>query len=168
MSGSRRADAGVAVSDLFARSSATGGLATRPETELATERVAVRREPVARLRQGVELTDLDVDFLRSLSRPARTGQPRTLGSKFVATALSRRRSAARASSQRLQRSSRHLVEVASLDSVHVDPALAQQLDRGQHTAERSSRCPPRPGRRPASRAARPASTGRPIGPPDHG
>ncbi len=87
MSAPRRADAGVAVSDLFARSGATGGLATRPETELATERVAVRREPVARLRQGVELTDLDVDFLRSLSRPARTGQPRTLGSKFVASGV---------------------------------------------------------------------------------
>jgi hypothetical protein len=87
MSSPRRADAGVAVSDLFARSSATGGLATRPEPEPIPERVTARHEPIARLRQGVELTEADVDFLRSLSRPARTGQPRTLGSKFVATGV---------------------------------------------------------------------------------
>ena len=87
MSGPRRADAGVAVSDLFARSSATGGLATRTGTEPVIERVVARHEPIARLRQGVELTEADVDFLRSLSRPARTGQPRTLGSKFVATGV---------------------------------------------------------------------------------
>jgi hypothetical protein len=87
MSGPRRADAGVAVSDLFARSSATGGLATRPDSEPSTERVTARHDPIARLRQGVELAESDVDFLRSLSRPARTGQPRTLGSKFVATGV---------------------------------------------------------------------------------
>ena len=87
MSGPRRADAGVAVSDLFARSSATGGLATRPNSGPSSERVTARHDPVARLRQGVELAEADVDFLRSLSRPARTGQPRTLGSKFVATGV---------------------------------------------------------------------------------
>ena len=87
MTAPRRADAGVAVSDLFARSSATGGLATRPDVEPSTQAVTARHEPIARLRQGVELTEADVDFLRSLSRPARTGQPRTLGSKFVATGV---------------------------------------------------------------------------------
>ena len=49
--------------------------------------MTARHEPIARLRQGVELTEDDVDFLRSLSRPARTGQPRTLGTKFVATGV---------------------------------------------------------------------------------
>jgi hypothetical protein len=77
----------VAVSDLFARSSATGGLATRPDSEPTTERVVARHEPIARLRQGVELSEIAVDLLRSLSRPARTGQPRTLGSKSVATGV---------------------------------------------------------------------------------
>ena len=74
-------------SDLFARSSATGGLATAPSRARRPGAVTARHEPVARLRQGVELTEADVDFLRSLSRPARTGQPRTLGSKFVATGV---------------------------------------------------------------------------------
>jgi len=87
MSGPRRADAGVAVSDLFARSSATGGLATRPTSDDPSRRVSTRRAPVARLRQSVELAEDDVDFLRSLSRPARTGQPRTLGSNFVASGV---------------------------------------------------------------------------------
>jgi hypothetical protein len=39
------------------------------------------------LRLGVELSERDVAWLRGLSRPARTGGPRTLGSKFVATGL---------------------------------------------------------------------------------
>jgi hypothetical protein len=39
------------------------------------------------MRLGVELTDDEVGFLRSLSRPARTGGARTLGSKFVGTGL---------------------------------------------------------------------------------
>lgn len=80
----RRSDAGAAVAGLFT-GSATGGLATRREDP--PTRVTARRDPVARLRQGVELTEDDVAFLRSLSRPTRTGQPRTLGSKFVATGV---------------------------------------------------------------------------------
>lgn len=87
MSAPKRADAGAAVAGLFANSSATGGLATRPPRDERPERVAARRDPVARLRQGVELSEDDVAFMRSLSRPARTGQPRTLGSKFVATGV---------------------------------------------------------------------------------
>ncbi len=47
----------------------------------------VGHQPVARLRQGVELTEDEVAYLRALSRPGRTGQPRTLGSKFVATGV---------------------------------------------------------------------------------
>jgi len=87
-------DAGAAVAGLFAERSATGGLATRPPRQQpqpaqapAPAPVTASRVPVARLRQGVELTEDEVDFLRSLSRPARTGQPRTLGSKFVATGV---------------------------------------------------------------------------------
>ena len=82
----KRADAGAAVAGLFS-GSATGGLATRPRGDDPPARVAVRRVPLARVRQGVELSDEDVVFLRSLSRPACTGQPRTLGSKFVATGV---------------------------------------------------------------------------------
>jgi len=80
MSAIKRADAGQAAAGLFARTSATGGLARR---------AADAREPDAgaRLRVGVELTEEQVAFLRALSRPARTGQPRTLGSKFVATGV---------------------------------------------------------------------------------
>src|SRR3954468_18745938 len=83
MSGAKRTNAGVAAAGLFSRPSATGGLATR-------EPVMVRRvasSVVQRLRQGVELLAEDVDFLRELGRPVRTGQPRTLGSKFVATGV---------------------------------------------------------------------------------
>src|SRR4051812_2439614 len=83
MSGAKRTNAGVAAAGLFSRPSATGGLATR-------EPVTVRRvasSVVQRLRQGVELLAEDVDFLRELGRPVRTGQPRTLGSKFVATGV---------------------------------------------------------------------------------
>jgi hypothetical protein len=88
VSAPKRSDAGAAVAGLFAKNSATGGLATRPpRVDKLPERVTARRDPVARLRQGVELAEDDVDWLRSLSRPARTGQPRTLGSKFVATGV---------------------------------------------------------------------------------
>src|SRR3954451_4488344 len=83
MSGAKRTDAGVGAAGLFSRPSATGGLASR-------EPVAVRRvasSVVQRLRQGVELLAEDVDFLRELGRPVRTGQARTLGSKFVATGV---------------------------------------------------------------------------------
>jgi hypothetical protein len=82
-----QAATGAAVAGLFANRSATGGLATRPATHQPLAHVRVRPGPVARLRQGVELSEDDVVFLRSLSRPARTGQPRTLGSKFVATGV---------------------------------------------------------------------------------
>jgi hypothetical protein len=84
MSAAKRADAGAAVSGLFTRASATGGLARRSADEHVTPRPGQQQ---ARLRQGVELTESDVEFLRSLSRPGRTGQPRTLGSKFVATGV---------------------------------------------------------------------------------
>ncbi len=87
MSAPRRTDAGAAAAGLFTRDTATGGLATRPPRDEPPAHVTVSREPVARLRQGVELAEDDVVFLRSLSRPARTGQPRTLGSKFVATGV---------------------------------------------------------------------------------
>src|SRR4029079_8776239 len=78
----RRPDAETAVAGLFKRTSATGGLAGRRSAPPPASHNAG-----STLRQGVELSEDDVDFLRSLSRPARTGQPRTLGSKFVATGL---------------------------------------------------------------------------------
>ena len=39
------------------------------------------------MRLGVELAEVETAYLRSLSRPALTGGPRTLGSKFVATGV---------------------------------------------------------------------------------
>jgi hypothetical protein len=84
MSAPKRADAGAAVAGLFTRNSATGGLARR-EADHRPRAASAGGE--VRLRQGVELTESEVDFLRSLSRPGRTGQPRTLGSKFVATGV---------------------------------------------------------------------------------
>src|SRR3954447_3575104 len=84
MSAPKRSDAGAAVAGLFNRTSATGGLAQR---DPALEPPAPRTETPARLRLGVELTEEEIGFLRGLSRPARTGQPRTLGSKFVATGV---------------------------------------------------------------------------------
>src|SRR3954451_4914372 len=88
MTASRRADAGAAVAGLFGTNSATGGLARRAPDP--TVRVGVAPTGSAqRLRHGVELDERDVEFLRSLSRPGRTGQPRTLGSKFVATGVLR-------------------------------------------------------------------------------
>jgi hypothetical protein len=83
MSG-RRTDAGAAVAGLFARSTATGGLANREPAP------ATRPTPAAsaaRLRQCVELFEGEVSYLRGLSRPDRTGQPRSHGSKFVATGV---------------------------------------------------------------------------------
>ena len=84
----KRNDAGAAVAGLFARPSATGGLAGR-ERDLpaagASEQPAVASEP--RVRLGVELTEPQIAFLRGLSRPARTGEPRTLGAKFVAAGV---------------------------------------------------------------------------------
>ena len=87
MSAAKRADAGRAVAGLFAGNTATGGLATRRAEDVAGSRVRVGHPPVARLRQGVELTEDEIGHLRALSRPGRTGQPRTLGSKFVATGV---------------------------------------------------------------------------------
>src|SRR3954451_10393162 len=80
MSAVKRADAGEAVAGLFSRASATGGLARRIPAPRASE-------AVTRVRVGVELTNEDNDYLRNLSRPDRTGQPRTLGTKFVATGV---------------------------------------------------------------------------------
>jgi hypothetical protein len=79
---SRRPDAGAAVGGLFTTTTATGGLAGR-----AAERPKLAHDRGAIVRQGVELTESETEFLRSLSRPNRTGQPRTLGSKFVATGV---------------------------------------------------------------------------------
>lgn len=96
MSGPKRADAGAAVAGLFTHSSATGGLARR---EPDHEPRAATRAGEAR-RQGVELTESDVDVLRSLSRPGRTGQPRTSGasSSPPASCPPRSRCCARATS----------------------------------------------------------------------
>src|SRR4051794_17975397 len=101
MSGAKRADAGAAVAGLFARPSATGGLAGRDvpaaagtgrdDQSHASASAGARRvaalDRAARVRLGVELTDEQTAFLRGLSRPARTGGPRTLGSKFVAAGV---------------------------------------------------------------------------------
>src|SRR4051794_12917679 len=80
MSAIKRPDAGQAVAGLFARTSATGGLARRIPAPRGTE-------VAARVRVGVELTTEHNDYLRNLSRPDQTGQPRTLGTKFVATGV---------------------------------------------------------------------------------
>jgi hypothetical protein len=107
MTAPKRPDAGAAVAGLFARPSATGGLASREEhakttaQDPATQRMGTRtarrtnRGPapetiptaVVRVRLGVELTEHQTGYLRSLSRPTRTDGPRTLGSKFVATGV---------------------------------------------------------------------------------
>lgn len=80
---SGRADAGAAVAGLFASATATGGLAGRPARAGARAVTASG----TRVRLGVELTDEEIGFLRGLSRPARTGGSRTLGSKFVGTGV---------------------------------------------------------------------------------
>ena len=86
MTANRRADAGTAVAGLFGTNSATGGLARRvPDPTMRID--VAPANSAQRLRQGVELDEREVEFLRSLSRPGRTGQPRTLGSKFVATGV---------------------------------------------------------------------------------
>jgi len=104
---SRRADTSAAVAGLFERPSATGGLAGRngqAEAEIDVRATHARRPPekrasngvpadeaialqVTRARVGVELAEVETAYLRSLSRPALTGGPRTLGSKFVATGV---------------------------------------------------------------------------------
>jgi hypothetical protein len=90
---SKRHDAGAAVAGLFKRPTATGGLAGRdhqphppgdhPTTDGVRGVAPAGLEP--RVRLGVELSERELAFLRDLSRPRRTGQPRTLGAKFVAT-----------------------------------------------------------------------------------
>jgi hypothetical protein len=89
-----RADAGAAVAGLFGRTSATGGLAgwdhpsaQPPNASTAREAVTVLGQDAHRVRLGVELSETEVGFLRALSRPSRTGGPRTLGSKFVGTGV---------------------------------------------------------------------------------
>ncbi len=86
----QRGNTRAAVAGLFAERSATGGLAGR--TEPAPTRDTANGQStdtlvLTRVRLGVELTEQQTGYLRSLSRPARTGGPRTLGSKFVATAV---------------------------------------------------------------------------------
>ncbi len=97
----KRADTSAAVAGLFDRSSATGGLAGPDTSATAAADVPrdARLEPsvpagarggvvatadAARVRLGVELSEEQLAYLRGLSRPARTGGPRTLGSKFIA------------------------------------------------------------------------------------
>jgi hypothetical protein len=101
----KRADTRAAVAGLFERPSATGGRAGTPQqdddtveppstpqrdrrgqNEAGPPHDAVPPEP-ARVRLGVELTENEVGYLRALSRPTRTGGPRTLGSKFVAAGV---------------------------------------------------------------------------------
>ena len=100
----KRGDTSAAVAGLFDRPSATGGLAGRdmPAVAAADGRRDARLEasvpagarggvaataPAARVRLGVELSEEQIAYLRGLSRPARTGGPRTLGSKFIATGV---------------------------------------------------------------------------------
>jgi hypothetical protein len=103
MTAAKRQDAGAAVGGLFDRPSATGGLAgaaRSTETPRRGPALAGRSAPASspngvnvpvagesRVRLGVELTERETEFLRSLSRPVRTGGPRTLGSKFVGTGI---------------------------------------------------------------------------------
>jgi hypothetical protein len=100
MSAAKRQHAGAAVGGLFDRPSATGGLAGRaptpPGQPLTTPSDGQRRrspraprgrQAEPRVRLGVELTETEVAFVRALGRPARTGGPRSLGAKFVATGI---------------------------------------------------------------------------------
>jgi hypothetical protein len=86
----QRSNTRAAVAGLFTESSATGGLAGRgepaPPPSIGNGH-ATDASVLTRVRLGVELTEQQTGYLRSLSRPARTGGPRTLGSKFVATAV---------------------------------------------------------------------------------
>jgi hypothetical protein len=85
-----RQDTGAAVAGLFARPSATGGLAGRNDAAAAADDGASQQRaaaPEPRVRLGVELTESQIASLRGLSRPARTGGARTLGAKFVAAGV---------------------------------------------------------------------------------
>ena len=98
----KRGDTSAAVAGLFIRPSATGGHAGRGAPAAPYGRRDARVEPsvpagarggvaataaAARVRLGVELSEVQIAYLRGLSRPARTGGPRTLGSKFIATGV---------------------------------------------------------------------------------
>jgi hypothetical protein len=94
MTAAKRQHAGAAVGGLFDRPSATGGLAGRDHPSDPRQRPprSNARPPdgrggESRVRLGVELSERETEFLRALSRPARTGGPRTLGSKFVGTGI---------------------------------------------------------------------------------
>jgi hypothetical protein len=84
----KRQNAGAAVAGLFDRPSVTGGLAGRQDAA-PVARASVPGSAVAepRVRLGVELNEPQIAFLRALSRPTRTGGPRTLGAKFVAAGV---------------------------------------------------------------------------------
>ena len=82
----RRTDAGVAVAGLFAQSTATGGLAGR-DHGIDRDRESMPADAASRVRVDVQLTEREIGFLRGLSRPSRTGGPRTLGAKFVAAGV---------------------------------------------------------------------------------
>jgi hypothetical protein len=104
MSAAKRPDAGAAVAGLFARHTTTGGLAAgrqdhaaindqRPQLAGGDDPGAASAVGVpataagAPVRLGVELDEDEIAWLRGVSRPARTGAPRYLGAKFVATGL---------------------------------------------------------------------------------
>jgi hypothetical protein len=94
MTAAKRQHAGAAVGGLFDRPSATGGLAGRDHAGDAQQppprsdgHPPDGRAGESRIRLGIELSERETEFLRALSRPARTGEPRTLGSKFVGTGI---------------------------------------------------------------------------------
>jgi len=102
VSAAKRTDAAAAVAGLFSRDSLTGGLARRSDAPPAHQHdspvpavadgdhaaPAPANGPAdPRLRLGVELCEEQIAWLRSVSRPARTGAPRSLGAKFVAGGL---------------------------------------------------------------------------------
>jgi hypothetical protein len=95
MSPARPTAAGDAVAGLFARPSLTGGLARREPPagdgsrtrSIAASRAEAGQSADVRVRLGVELSEDQIAWLRTQSRPAQTGAPRYLGAKFVATGL---------------------------------------------------------------------------------
>jgi hypothetical protein len=95
MSAAKRTDAGAAAAGLFSRPSATGGLASHRPPAAAGQLVRPAYHAAAhgdagaaaRVRLSVELTEEQIAWLRAQSRPAKTGAPRFLGAKFIATGL---------------------------------------------------------------------------------
>jgi hypothetical protein len=122
----RRTDAGAAVAGLFDRPSTTGGLAGRAAEPPIPQQV--RADRAVLVRQGVELSEEQIGFLRGLSRPARTGQPRTLGSKFVATGV------LIAAIELLQRVDVDMYGVAAGDRDEVSARARAALERAASTA----------------------------------